>query len=172
MILKGKNIVLRKLRPDDADSLVKYGDNPKIARNLRNVFPSPYTLEAANDWIKTSTTEDHFAHSFAITQNDECLGMAGLHPKGDVYSKTHELGYWIGEPFWGQGLVSEAVALLADFGLNILGAARIEAYVYEWNPASARVLEKNGFALEGRLRKSIYKEGQLIDQFIFAKVQE
>jgi RimJ/RimL family protein N-acetyltransferase len=171
MIIDGKNITLRKIRPDDADSLVKYGNNEKIARNLRNVFPSPYTMEDAEEWIRTSTTEDHFRYSFAVTVDDEYIGMAGLHPKTDVYLRTVELGYWVGEPFWGQGLVSEAVDLLCTLAFTELDIARVEACVYEWNPASARVLEKNGFELEGRQRKAIYKEGQLIDQFIYARIR-
>ena len=170
MVIEGERVVLRRLCKDDADALVQYGDNRSIWRNLRDAFPSPYTLDAARDWIETSTTVDEFRYSFAIAIDGEVTGMVGVIPKSEVHCKTAELGYWIGEPFWGRGLVTEAVGLICQFAFSELGVARVEAYVYEWNPASGRVLEKNGFELEGRQRKSVFKDGELIDQFVYAKV--
>ena len=89
-----------------------------------------------------------------------------------MHCKTLELGYWIGEPFWGQGLVSEAVGIACDYAFSTLEVERIEACVYEWNPASGRVLEKNGFVQEGRQRKAVFKDGELIDQIVYARVKE
>ena len=141
MVIKGKNITLRKLRHSDADCLLQYGNNPKIARNLRNVFPSPYTPKAAKDWIDLSTSEDQFLYTFAITKDDKCIGMAGLEPRTDVHRHTLGLGYWIGEPFWGKGLVSEAVDLLCQLAFTKINATQSQAYFEkarqceEWTPS-------------------------------------
>lgn len=79
-----------------------------------------------------------------------------IHLSGhDVHRKTAEVGYWLGEPFWGQGIATTTLGALTEYAFANFDLARLEAAVYEWNPASARVLEKCGCVLEGRLRKSV-----------------
>jgi RimJ/RimL family protein N-acetyltransferase len=107
----------------------------------------------------------------AIATRQEAIGSIGLSPNQDVHRLTAEMGYWLGEPFWGKGIMSEAVAKFADYGFEQFGLLRIYAEPYAPNAASGRVLEKAGFVLEGRLRSSVIKDGQIIDQFMYAKVR-
>ena len=94
------------------------------------------------------------------------IGVAG------VNRRSAEIGYWLGEPFWGQGIATKAVGALTDYAYAHLDLIRLYATVFEWNPASARVLEKAGYAHEGRLRKSVTKDGKIIDQLLYAIVRE
>lgn len=168
MVIEGEHIVLRPWETGDAASLVTYGNNRRVWRNLRDVFPHPYTEADAEAWIAMN---DPFRDNFAIAKEGECIGSAGLLPKEDADCKTVEMGYWIGEPFWGQGYVTEVVELLCAYGFRELDAARIEACVFEWNLASGRVLEKNGFVLEERCVKAEIKDGVEIDTFLYGKVR-
>ena len=90
----------------------------------------------------------------------------------DVFRRTAEIGYWLGEPHWGKGIATKAVEAFTEFAFSNFEIERVQAIVYEWNSASARVLEKAGYALEGRLRKSVIKDGMTIDQFVYARVLE
>ncbi len=182
------------LRPwslDDAAALVKYADNRKIWLNLRDLFPHPYTLGDARAFLGWAVgapppsppapgggARGGLALSganpptvMAIATAEEAIGGIGLSPNQDVHRLTAEMGYWLAEPFWGRGIMSEAVARFADYGFEQFGLVRIYAEPYAHNAASCRVLEKAGFTLEGRLRSSVIKDGQIIDQFLYAKVR-
>jgi RimJ/RimL family protein N-acetyltransferase len=106
--------------------------------------------------------------AFAIAVGDEAIGVIGLHPGRDVHRRSAEIGFWLGEPFWGRGIATRAVRALTARAFERTKLVRIHAHVFEWNEASARVLEKAGYALEGRLRKSVFKDGRIIDQLLFA----
>lgn len=97
-------------------------------------------------------------------------GGIGLLPGEDVHTGTAEIGYWLGEPFWGRGLMTGAVGAFAGHAFETFRLRRLYARVLEWNPASMRVLEKNGFALEGRLRRSAIKDGEIADELLYAKL--
>ena len=112
-MFEGENIVLRPWDVGDIESVVKYGNNRRIWRNLRDVFPHPYTEADAEAWIALNETDETFRNSFAIARDRECIGAASLMPKTDVHRKTVELGYWIGEPFWGRGYASEVLGFCA-----------------------------------------------------------
>jgi RimJ/RimL family protein N-acetyltransferase len=100
------------------------------------------------------------------------VGSIGLTLQEDVHRRSGEIGYWLGEPFWGRGLMSEAVPAFTAYAIATFDVRRLYATVFEWNHASARVLEKSGYVLEGRLRKSVVKDGHTIDQLLFAYVRE
>jgi RimJ/RimL family protein N-acetyltransferase len=89
-----------------------------------------------------------------------------------VHRRSAEIGYWLGEPFWGRGIMSEAVPAFTAYAFATFDVCRLYASVFEWNPASARILEKAGYVCEGRLRKSVVKDGRTIDQLLFACVRE
>src|SRR5688572_17125235 len=94
---------LRPFREDDLASLVKYANNPKIAGNLTNQFPYPYTEEHGRKFIKMAMSHDPVRiHTIEI--NGEASGGIGVHPQDDVYCKNAELGYWLAEPYWGKGI--------------------------------------------------------------------
>ena len=162
---------IRSWQPDDAAALAKYADNRRVWLNLRDTFPYPYTREDAVAWINQCAGQNPEAN-FAIASHREAIGGIGLRLGSGVFRRSAELGYWLGEPWWGKGIATRAVVALTAYAFTRYDLSRIEAGVYEWNPASARVLEKAGYRCEGRLRKSVIKDGKTIDVFLYATVQE
>ena len=170
--LAGDGFLLRPWRPGDESDLVRYADNRQIWRNLTDRFPHPYTAESARWWIDLQQGKDAGAEwAFAIEVEGSAIGGIGVSPGSDLNAKVAEIGYWLGEPHWGRGIATRALRLLTDWTFAELDVVRIFANVLEWNPASARVLEKAGYQLEARLRKNIFKDGQVIDSFLYAIVR-
>ena len=159
--------VIRSYEPDDVEALLKYADNEAIARQLLDHFPHPYTEEAAHEWLRAAR-EQNPEVSFAIANPDELIGSIGLLLREDVFRRTAEVGYWLGEPFWGRGIATRALETFSHWAFREFDFARLQARVYEGNPASRRVLEKAGFALEGRLRNAATKHGRLLDLYLYA----
>ena len=162
---------LRSFRPGDAASLAKYANNRNVSRNLRDRFPFPYHIGDAEAFIRLASEQDHET-IFAIASDAEAIGGIGLELYDDVHRRSAQVGYWLGEPFWGRGIATLALQAITDYAFAQFDLARVYAYVYEWNPASARVLEKVGYEYEGRLRKSITKDEQTIDQWLYAMVRD
>ncbi len=168
--IAGSQFRLRPFRRGDEESLARAGNNPAVARNLVSTFPSPYTLEAAKAWIDScATSTDGLRLTFDV--NGASSGGIGLHPKPLWSPYVFELGYWLAEPLWGRGIVTEAVGLVVRHAFERLGARRVQSWVYDWNPASARVLEKNGFELEGRLRGAVHKDGRTGDCLAYGRLR-
>ncbi len=162
-----------KLRPwaaGDEAALVKYANNRKIWRNLRDAFPHPYTMDDARAWVSKNFGRDEVTE-FAIASDSEAIGGIGIRLEQDVARRSAEIGYWLGEPFWGKGIATLAVRAVSAYAFANFDLVRLQACVFEWNPASCRVLEKAGFSLEARLRKAVTKDGQTIDQFTYALVR-
>jgi [ribosomal protein S5]-alanine N-acetyltransferase len=162
---------IRPWRHTDADALVKYGNNRNVWLNLRDGFPHPYTAGAAQAFLERVS---HLtpATMFAIATQAEAIGGIGFSINQDVHRLTAELGYWLGEPYWGRGIMSETVARLTDYAFEQFGLVRVYAEPYAHNAPSCRILEKAGYTLEGRLRNSVIKEGQILDQFMYAKIKQ
>ena len=168
MELTGTKCTLRPWRTDDADALVRHANNRKIWRNMCERFPHPYTAEKANEWLGEPIHSAVPHTSFAISIDGEAVGGTGFSILDDVHRTTARAGYWIAEPLWGRGIVTGAFLLLCDYIFAAFADVhRIEATVFEWNPASCRVLEKCGFTQEGRMRKACIKDGQVIDVFLY-----
>lgn len=163
---------LRKWKHSDAECIVKYANNPKVANNLRNVFPYPYTIDDAKKYINDCIYNDE-SNQFirAIVVNEEAVGSIGVFIKDDVYCKSGEIGYWLGEPFWGNGIISEAIKQICSFVFQHSDIIRIFAEPYEYNIGSRKALEKAGFKLEGILKKSVYKNGKIFDSCIYALIK-
>ena len=170
MNLKIGKYVIRDWRIDDAPSIAKYANNRKIWINLRDGFPYPYQLPDAENFISKVAQQDPRT-VFAIADDKEAIGSIGLMLGEDVHRFTAEMGYWLAEPFWNKGIMSEIVSRFADFAFEKFELNRIVAGPYIGNPASARVLEKAGFVLEGTLRASVFKDGKVLDQFLYAKIR-
>lgn len=151
----------------DVDTVPAYANNRKIWMNLRDAFPHPYTKQSARDWIR-GVRQRSPETSFAIVVDGEAVGGIGyvLHP--DVERVSAEIGYWLGEPFWGRGITSEALRAVTAYAMETHGLTRIFAVPFAWNQPSCRVLEKAGYVLEARLRKSAIKDGRLTDQLQYA----
>lgn len=162
--------IFRSWKAEDAQSIAKYADNRKIWMNLRDAFPHPYRIKDAESYISNAITK-HPETSFAIATQKEAIGGIGLVLGKDVHRYSAELGYWLAEPFWGQGIMTRAVKAITEYAIQELGMLRIYAEPYHTNPASAKVLEKAGFKCEGTLRSSVVKDGKILDQKIFGYVR-
>ena len=158
---------LRPWRKDDLKSLVYYANNWNIARYMTDQFPFPYTEENGIAFIELAT-KDRPLHIFAIALKGEAIGGIGIHPQADIHRKNAELGYWLAEPFWGQGIISKAVAQMVDFAFETYPINRIFARPFGTNLSSQKVLEKNGFILEGRFEKVLVKKEELLDELVYA----
>ena len=164
---------LRELQSSDAISIAKYANNSNIANNLRNIFPHPYTVEDARSFINESkNNEEKNQYIRAIVVNQEAAGVIGCFIKDDVHCKCCEIGYWLGEDFWGKGIMTEAVKRMSQEIFQSYDVVRIFAEIFSDNAGSIRVLEKAGFQLEGKLKNSIYKNGIVSDSFIYAFIRQ
>ena len=168
MELKLERCTIRDYRLSDADSLAKHANSRKIWLGLRDAFPHPYTIKDAKNFLQGSISGLPRLH-FCIDINEEAVGGIGLRPGEDVHRHTAEFGYWLAEKFWGQGIMSEVVPAFVDYCFKEFSLNRIFAMPHSNNPASARVLEKAGFTFEGRLRKNVIKDGQILDSLVYAK---
>lgn len=162
--------LIRHWSPADVPDLVRLADNRTVWRNLRDRFPNPYTKSDAKEWIKGVTRQIPCAH-FAVTADGALAGGIGILLQEDVHKGTAEIGYWLGEPYWGRGLMTGAVAAFSDYAFETFRLRRLYAQVLEWNTASMRVLEKTGFVLEGRLRRSALKDGVVADELLYSLVR-
>lgn len=162
---------IRSYRDADLEALVRHGDNSRVAANLRDRFPHPYTLDDARRWLGVVRAQDP-EMKFALDIDGELVGAIGLEPGSDVYRRSAELGYWLGEAFWGRGIATAAVRCFTRWGFETFDLLRIEAYVFDDNPGSQRVLEKAGFEIEGRMRRAVVKEGRVLDQLVYARLRD
>lgn len=137
--------------------------------NLRDAFPHPYGIQDAESYIERVTGTDAMV-AFAITTPQEAIGSIGLMPGKDVHRYTAEIGYWLAEPFWGKGIMTLAVESLTEYAVHDLKMNRIFAEPYTINKASAKVLEKAGFLCEGILRSSVFKDGKVLDQYLYSYI--
>ena len=161
---------LRPWRAGDEASLERYANNRNVSRNLRDRFPYPYTAADAKEWIGFAPTITPLQH-FAIVVDGGAAGGISVEPGEGERRRTAEVGYWLGEPFWGRGIATEALRAITEYGFKTFDVCRLEAGVFAWNPASARVLEKAGFKLEGRARLAVIKDGQMTDRLLYALVR-
>lgn len=167
--LEGDECLIRAWRESDRESLLRFANNRRIWRNLRDRFPHPYTEAHADAWF--ALCREHPEHAgWAIEVERTAVGGISLATNQDVYAKTGEIGYWLGEPWWGRGIMTRAVRMVSDHAFARLGLERIEAPVFAWNPASMRVLEKCGYEREATLRRSVFKDGQLIDCMLYVRL--
>ena len=167
------NFLLRPWRTEDAEDLVKAADNPKIAANLRNVFPSPYTLADANWFINDCISKgDSHGFTWAIEVDGKAAGGIGVTLLNDVYEKSAELGYWLSEEYWRQGIMSQAVQIICRRAFKAFDIIRIFAEPFAHNAGSRGVLEKAGFTYEGTMRNGVYKNGQVYSYCIYSLLRE
>lgn len=173
MEIKCDGFILRPLVMSDAAALTKYANNRNISAYLRDSFPFPYSEKDAQWFISQQSEKEKGGLRLGIEINGEIGGIVGLYPQQDVYRVSIELGYWLGEPFWGKGIMVKAVnAVVALAFENNKELSRIYAQVYERNHASVRVLEKAGFTREGIMRKAIIKNGVIMDAGLYSLIRD
>lgn len=152
--------------------IVRWADDPRIAGNLRDAFPSPYTEEAAAWFVRDCVEREAQQLCRAIVVDGEAVGCVSVQPQGDVYRRSGELGYWLARPFWGKGVMTAAVGRICAEAFRRFDLLRIYAEPFARNAGSRRVLEKNGFQLEGVLRRSVVKNGAVEDACMYALLRE
>ncbi|RCW36633.1 GNAT family N-acetyltransferase [Marinilabilia salmonicolor] len=165
------NIRLRPFREEDAPVLARLLNNKKIWNNIRDFVPHPYSEQDARDFIAICRKEDPL-YTFVVEYEEQLAGVVGVVPQKDVYRISAEIGYWLGEPFWGKGIMTEAVKRMVDYGFNDLNLIRIFTGVFDFNKGSHRVLEKAGFKLECIFRKALIKNGVVCDEYRYAIINE
>jgi len=161
--------MLRGWKADDAPALQRNANNPKIYNCLLDIFPHPYTMEDAVSWVNIMLKQDPLL-VFVIDIDGELAGVVGLTMRADVYRKAPLIGYWLGEAYWGRGIMTEAVKLVVKYAFTNLGITRLQAGIFSTNPASMRVLEKAGFIKEGIARNAIIKNGIVLDEHCYGLV--
>jgi [ribosomal protein S5]-alanine N-acetyltransferase len=161
-------VSLRRWRKEDCKRLAELANNRNVSINLRDVFPYPYTLSDAEEWIALCQSRPGAPTQFAIALDKELVGGIGFEPQPGVYRICADIGYWIAQPYWGRGIATAALLEASRRAFAEFPLERLEARVFAWNPASMRVLEKAGYQMEGRMRRSVIKNGQIIDSVIYA----
>lgn len=167
MILTLRSCDVRPWKGSDVPSLVQHANNHRIWLNLRDRFPHPYTKRDGQAFIKR-VRQAHPETNFAIAVDGAAVGGIGVMPQQDVDRVSAEIGYWLGEPFWGRGIVTEALVAFTPYAIATYGLTRIFALPFANNAGSCRVLEKAGYVLEARLRRSAIKDGQIADVLQYA----
>ena len=156
------SFVLRPWRRADIEAVAEAADNPNIAANLRNIFPSPYTLADAKWFVEDCIAQGETRQLMrAIAVNGRAAGSISVARKDDVYEKSAELGYWLAEDYWGRGIMTEAVRQICREAFDRFDILRIFAEPFAENLGSRRVLEKAGFVCEGTMRRGVYKNGRV-----------
>lgn len=169
MILKNNNICLRPISETDIDQLVRNANNKNVADGLRDYFPHPYDRNDAREYIEMISNLELLSN-FAIVVDDEFAGMIGFVPQTDVYRYTGELGYWIGEDYWGKGIVTKSLIMLINYAFDDLNYKKLIACVFGYNSGSMRVLEKAGFEREGVIKDQVFKHGKFYDEVRFGLI--
>ena len=170
MKLQCERCTVREWRRSDRASLARFANNRKIWRNLTHVFPHPYTDVDADAWFTLLERTAEPTH-WAIEFEGIAVGGIGVTRRTGIFAKSAELGYWLGEPYWGRGLMTEVVTEISRYALERYELVRLESPVFAWNVASMRVLEKSGFVREGIARAGAFKDGQVIDTVVYALVK-
>jgi RimJ/RimL family protein N-acetyltransferase len=170
--IRTKKFILRPLKKEDAISLAKNADNIKISHFLAGHFPSPYLLKDAESFIESNIKEnekdDPRYFTFGIEIDGSVVGTIGINFSKSNFSA--EIGYWLGEEFWGKGIMTKVIKEVVKYCFNELKLHRIEAKFLVKNIASKVILEKNKFKQEGILRKAIFKDNKFQDLILMSKV--
>ena len=171
LLLAGERCSVRSWRGSDLESIVRNANNPKVAMQLRDRFPHPYTRADGLAFLRHMTGPEPQTN-FAIDVDGEAAGAIGFVRGADVERFSAEIGYWLGEAYWGRGIVTEALVLLTAHGFSAFNILRFFALPFADNAASARVLEKAGYVREAQLKNSCVKYGKSRDQFLYARVND
>lgn len=159
---------IRPWQPTDVGQLASICNNKNIWLNVRDNFPHPYTVTNAIEWIQYTLAQKPI-QNMAIVCNGQIAGSIGVVPKDDVYRKNIELGYFVGEAYWGMGVATLAVAQMLEYIKQTFDVIRVYAEVFEHNKASMRVLEKNGFCLEAIRTKAVVKNNIVMNDYVWVK---
>lgn len=167
--MKNNKVSIRRLNKNDKRVLANLANNKEIFNNVRDFFPFPYHEKDAEGFIELCSKEDPPV-SFGIEYNGDLAGVAGLVLQYDIYRKSAEIGYWIGEPYWNKGIATHAVKLIIAYAFDTLKLLKLYCGVFDTNTASQKVVEKCGFEKEGILKKQLIKNNQIMDEYRYGLV--
>jgi RimJ/RimL family protein N-acetyltransferase len=170
MLLTLPTCTVRSWRAADVESLVTYANNRAIWLNLRDRFPHPYARRDGIEFLRSVVGQSPET-IFALAVDDQAVGSIGFVMQPDVERVSAEIGYWLGQPFWGRGITTDALRALTEYAFKRHSLTRLFALPFASNRASCRVLEKAGYQLEARLRRSAIKNGEIVDQCQYACVR-
>ena len=170
MKINAGKYIIRSFEDHDAMAMARHVSNPNITRTLAARFPAPYTERHAKAWIDLCHLEAEPVN-FAITADDNLIGGIGLTVQRGARRRAAEVGFWVAESYWGNGVATAALHAFTDYAFSRFDLIRIFAYVFEGNIASTRVLEKVGFTYEGRLDSSIVKNDLVYGEWLYALVR-
>lgn len=163
---------IRHWKIEDASDLATVLNNKKIQNNLRDGLPYPYTKGDAKDFINAMINSNQTStFAFAITFNDTVIGSIGVFRKDNIHSHTAEMGYYVAQAYWGQGIGTSAVLQMCNYIFENTDIIRVFAQPFANNLASCRILEKAGFTFEGTLRKNAIKNGNILDMKMYSKIK-
>lgn len=157
---------LRPLELTDAESLATHANNRNIWLNVTHLLPHPYTEQDAKDFYHYLNSKSQLTN-FTITVDGKAVGMIGCEPQAGVFAVNAELGYWLAEPFWGRGIMTEAIHKVCEYAFSSFPLERISAHVFGYNKASMQILLKNGFEQEGVMKNAVLKDETLTDLYLF-----
>jgi len=166
-----ENLLLRPFRLSDMYALTTHANNKKISDNLNDGFPYPYTEKNAIEFIDSLKNDDP-QKILAIELNGEAVGAIGIFPQTKVQRLNAEIGYWVGEAFWGRGIATKAVKSMLAYAFTNFDIIRIYARPFPHNTASQRVIEKSGFKLEARIKNGLCKNDAIFDELIYSILKE
>ena len=162
---------VRSFRATDAEELARHANNRRVWLQLRDRFPHPYAIDDARRFIAFARRGDPET-TFAVTVDDVSVGAIGATLRDDVERCSAEVGYWLGEPYWGRGIATTALAGFTSYAFPAYDLERLYAVPFASNTPSCRVLQKVGYRLEGRMRRSAIKDGKVLDQLLYAILRE
>lgn len=165
-------MIIRSWRPEDAAALARAINDEAVQANLRDGLPFPYTVSDAEAFIGFALSAGDGMYSFAVTENDVCIGSISVTRGENIHRLTGELGYYIARERWGRGYATRAVREICRYVFENTDIVRICAEPFADNAASCRVLEKAGFTLEGTLRANAIKSGRIRDTRIYSLLRE
>ncbi|GAB3909194.1 GNAT family N-acetyltransferase [Mucilaginibacter boryungensis] len=167
MELQGNGFTLRNWKLSDAAAMQRNADNKNVSRFLLDRFPSPYTIADAEAWVRLWQNHEPIINFAIADENDEVIGGVGLELREDIYRKTPLIGYWLAEPYWGKGIMPQAIKLVCGYAFAELDMICVLAFVLSKNPASGRVLEKAGFTKAGIIPRSVIKDNVVMDEHVY-----
>jgi ribosomal-protein-alanine N-acetyltransferase len=156
-------------REEFAEEIARQGNNPNIKRYLREAFPSPYRLEHAKEFIARGIKGEDGVYRCILVEGKPA-GSISFRPRADIERFSAELGYWLGEEYWGRSIAPEAIRGMTEMAIMYHGLHRLFALIDEGNHGSMRACEKAGYTFEARLKEAVFKRGKFLDQMVYAYV--
>lgn len=170
--VEGRQVELRTITREDLPVIWRLYGDPEVRRFLGAGVKPVYPEDEEEWYARIRSSRDTVAYAVTVRGSDRVVGVVDIHWI-DAAARHGAIGYWIGRQYWGRGYATEAVSLMLRYGFEWLGLNKVWARVYEYNKASIRVLEKNGFRLAGRLRRHVYAPGRgLVDLLIYEVLRE